>query len=116
MPRTLLFSCLRDKDLAEISRILFPLFDSAADGDPDRRRDHVVLSPISNARAAQVDDLLEAAHRLGVPAHAAPHLAGALRQAQQITPADGIIIATGSVYLVGDLRALIMATSKVVPA
>ena len=116
MPRTLLFSCLRDKDLAEISRILFPLFDSAADGDPDRRHDHVVLAPISNARAAQVEDLLQAAHRLGVPAHAAPHLAGALRQAQQITPADGIIIATGSVYLVGELRALMLAHPEAVSA
>src|ERR1039458_7980409 len=28
-PRTLIFSCLRDKDLTEISRILFPLFDSS---------------------------------------------------------------------------------------
>ena len=28
-PRTLLFSCLRDKDLTEMARILFPLFDAS---------------------------------------------------------------------------------------
>ena len=108
-PRTLLFSCLRDKDLAEMSRILFPLFDSSADSDPLRRHDHIVLAPIPNPRAAAVEDLLLAAHALGIPAHAAPHLAGALAQARQITPANGIIIATGSVYLIGELRTLALA-------
>ena len=111
-PRTLLFSCLRDKDLAEMSRILFPLFDSSADADPLRRHDHIVLAPIPNPRAAAVEDLLLAAHALGIPAHAAPHLAGALAQARQITPAHGIIIATGSVYLIGELRTLALAASN----
>jgi dihydrofolate synthase/folylpolyglutamate synthase len=105
-PRTLLFSCLRDKDLAEMSRILFPLFDSSPDSDPLRRHDHIVLAPIPNLRAAAVEDLLLAAHALGIPAHAAPHLAGALAQAREITPPGGIIIATGSVYLIGELREL----------
>ena len=104
-PRTLIFSCLRDKSLTEMSRILFPLFDSAS-GDPQRRGDHILLAPIANPRAAGVDDLLAAAHALGIPAHAAPHLAGALAQARQITPPGGIIIATGSVYLVGEIRHL----------
>lgn len=105
-PRTLIFSCLRDKNLTEMSRILFPLFDSSPEGDPLRRRDHVLLAPIGNPRAAGVDDLLAAAHALGVPAHAAPHLAGALAQARAITPPGGLILATGSVYLVGEIRAL----------
>ena len=114
-PRTLIFSCLRDKSLTEMSRILFPLFDSSADGDPLRRHDHVILAPIANPRAAAVEDLLAAAHFLGVPAHAAPHIAGALAQARQITPANGLILATGSVYLVGEVRALALQ-SALVPA
>ena len=112
-PRTLLFSCLRDKDLAEMSRILFPLFDSSADGDPLRRHDHIVLAPIPNPRAAAAEDLLAAAHALGIPAHAAPHLAGALAQAREITPLDGVIIATGSVYLIGELRELALKPIEV---
>ena len=105
-PRTLIFSCLRDKNLTEMSRILFPLFDSAPGCEPDRSRDHIILAAISSSRAALVEDLLAAAHAMGVRAHAAPHLAGALAQARQITPPDGLIIATGSVYLVGELREL----------
>ncbi len=112
-PRTLIFSCLRDKSLEELSRILFPLFDSSPDADPERRlggrKDHLILAPIPNPRAADVHDLLAAAHALGVPAHAAPHLAAALSQARQITPPGGLIIATGSVYLVGEIRALVLA-------
>ncbi|MBB5344810.1 bifunctional folylpolyglutamate synthase/dihydrofolate synthase [Tunturibacter empetritectus] len=104
-PRTLLFSCLRDKDLKEMGQILFPLFD-ASSTDPERRKDHIVFAPIDNPRAAHIEDLLAAAHALDIPAHAAPHLAAALAQARAVTPPEGLIIATGSVYLVGEIRRL----------
>lgn len=99
-PRTLIFSCLRDKDLTEMARILFPLFDSTA-GRPD---DHIVFAPIHNPRAATIDDLLNAAKALEVNAHAAHDSAEALALARSLTPAGGLIVATGSVYLVGALR------------
>jgi len=104
-PRTLLFSCLRDKKLQEMSQILFPLFDSAA-ADPERTQDHILFAPIDNPRAASLEDLLAAAQSLDIPAKAAPDLAAALAQARAITPSDGLIIATGSVYLVGEIRRL----------
>jgi dihydrofolate synthase / folylpolyglutamate synthase len=104
-PRTLLFSCLRDKNIKEMSQILLPLFDSTS-GDPDRSRDHILFAPINNPRAASLEDLLAAAHALDIPAHAAPHLAAALAEARAITPPDGIIIATGSIYMVGEIRRL----------
>jgi dihydrofolate synthase/folylpolyglutamate synthase len=102
-PRTLLFSCLRDKNLKEMTQILLPLFDASSSDRPD---DHIVFAPIDNPRAAKIDDLLAAAHALDIPAHAAPHLAAALAQARAITPPNGLIIATGSVYLVGEIRHL----------
>ena len=104
-PRTLLFSCLSDKDLKEMSQILFPLFDSSA-GDPERSKDHIIFAPIDNPRAASLEDLIASARALDVPAHAAPHLAAALAQARAITPPNGLIIATGSVYLIGEIRHL----------
>lgn len=104
-PRTLIFSCLADKQIEEMTRILLPLFDSTS-GDPARRRDHIVLAPIANPRAATVEQLLSAARALDIPAHAAPHLHAALGQAEALTPLEGIIVATGSVYLIGELRAL----------
>lgn len=113
LPRTLIFSCLRDKNLVEMSRILFPLFDASPDGDPMRRRDHIILAPIASARAAAVEDLLAAAQSLGIPAHAAPHLEGALAQARELTPREGIIVATGSVYLVGEVRQIALQDAGV---
>jgi dihydrofolate synthase/folylpolyglutamate synthase len=104
-PRTLLFSCLRDKDLTEISRILFPLFDSSG----HRPLDHIVLAPIDNPRAAHIDDLLAAARALDVPAHAAATPAEALALAQRLTPPEGLIVATGSIYLIGALREQVLA-------
>src|ERR1700733_1377703 len=101
-PRTLLFSCLRDKDLREISQILFPLFDATG----DRPRDHILFAPIDNPRAASLDSLVAAALALDVPALTATDLAAALAMARAITPPDGLIVATGSVYLVGEVRRL----------
>jgi dihydrofolate synthase/folylpolyglutamate synthase len=104
-PRTLLFSCLRDKNLKEMAQILFPLFD-ATSGDPARRRDHILFAPIDNPRSTPLEDLVAAAHALDIPAETAPNLAAAFDQAQTITPPNGIILATGSVYLVGEIRHL----------
>ena len=101
-PRTLLFSCLRDKDVTEIARILFPLFDSTA----GRPHDHIVFAPNPNPRAAALEDILAAALVLDIPAQSAPTAAEALALARKLTPSDGLIIATGSIYLIGALREL----------
>jgi folylpolyglutamate synthase/dihydropteroate synthase len=108
MPRTLLFSCLRDKDLREMSQILLPLFDRSS---PDRPNDHVVLAPIDSPRAASLEDLKAAARDLEVPVETAPALKEAFAKARELTPSNGLIIATGSVYLIGALRSLILAGS-----
>ena len=107
-PRTLIFSCLRDKNLAEMSRILFSLFDSSADGDPLRRNDHLILAPIVSHRATDIADLVSAAEVLGVPAIATADVAEALATARRVTPPNGLILATGSVYLVGEIRQLVL--------
>lgn len=104
-PRTLLFSCLRDKDLREMAQILFPLFDSTA----GRPHDHIVLTPVDSPRAASLDELLAIARTLDVPAHSAANPTTALAIARQLTPPGGLILATGSIYLVGAIRALVGA-------
>jgi dihydrofolate synthase/folylpolyglutamate synthase len=86
-----------------MTQILLPLFDASSS---ERPNDHIIFAPIHNPRAANVEDLLAAAHALDIPAHAAPHVAAALAQAQAITPPGGLIIATGSIYLVGEIRHL----------
>jgi dihydrofolate synthase/folylpolyglutamate synthase len=98
--RTLIFSCLRDKDIAEMARILFPLFDPNA----GRPRDHIVFAPIDNPRAASIEDLLNSARALEIPAHAVHSSIEALTLARGLTPDGGLIVATGSIYLVGAVR------------
>jgi len=108
MPRTLIFSCLSDKPIEELVQVLLPLFDSTS-GDPARARDHVILAPIQSPRAASVDDLLAAARKLDVPAEGASDLAAALLRAEALTPKYGVIVATGSVFLVGEIRSRLLA-------
>jgi len=108
MPRTLIFSCLSDKPIEELVQVLLPLFDSTS-GDPARARDHVILAPIQSPRAASVEDLLAAARKLDVPAEGASDLAAALLRAEALTPKDGVIVATGSVFLVGEIRSRLLA-------
>ncbi|MDE1163551.1 MAG: Mur ligase family protein [Acidobacteriaceae bacterium] len=105
-PRTLVFSALADKPVQEMAQVLFPLFDSAS-SEPERAHDHIVLAPIQNARASTLDELLTVAHAMDVPAHGAPHIPAALAQAEAITPPHGVIVATGSVFLVAEIRALL---------
>ena len=137
-PATLLFSCLRDKPLAEMAQILFPLFDE------------IIFAPIHSPRATPMADLLAAAESVGVPARAAASIAEALSWADsapvcttesaraastiaealtwaesspialgreapparpartEARPARRVAVA-GSVYLVGEVRPLLLA-------
>ncbi len=106
-PRTLIFSCLRDKCLRELAEILFPLFDSSG-GAAERRGDHILFAPISNPRATQVEDLVAAAQALDIPCNSTTSVTLALEEARRLTPSDGIILVTGSVYLVGEVRGLVL--------
>ncbi|SEG17943.1 dihydrofolate synthase / folylpolyglutamate synthase [Bryocella elongata] len=111
MPRTLVFSCLAEKPVDEMMQVLLPLFDSSS-GDPDRAGDHVVLAPIQSPRAASLEELEAAARKLDVPFHAAPHVPAALAQAEAVTPSEGIIVVTGSIFLVGEARTVALAERK----
>ncbi|HEY5055526.1 MAG TPA: folylpolyglutamate synthase/dihydrofolate synthase family protein [Acidobacteriaceae bacterium] len=106
-PRTLLFSCLRDKDLREMAQILFPLFDSTTGGPQNQVRHHIVLAPVASPRAASLDELVAAARALDISAVPAHSSAEALDLARRLTPPGGLIVATGSIYLVGAVRALV---------
>jgi dihydrofolate synthase/folylpolyglutamate synthase len=94
-PTTLVFGCLRDKAIADMAQILFPLFDQ------------VVVTPVDSPRTASRNDLLAAAAVTGCQAIAADDAAGALSQAWRVTPANGLVVVAGSVYLVGKVRALL---------
>jgi dihydrofolate synthase/folylpolyglutamate synthase len=93
---TLVFSCLRDKPMRELAQILFPLFQ------------RVILAPIHSARAAGEEELLRAAEAAGTEAVAAHSVGEALRLAAEAAGSDPIVV-SGSVYLVGEARSLILS-------
>jgi dihydrofolate synthase / folylpolyglutamate synthase len=90
----LIFACLRDKPLREMTQILFPIFD------------HVVLAPIHSPRATEVADLLAAAEATGVPSTPSSTVEEAIQIALALNPARVVI--SGSVYLVGEARHILL--------
>ncbi len=89
---TLVFSCLRDKEIGEMAQILFPVFD------------HVILTTVSSPRAASMESLRQAAAAVGTQAMEIPDPAEALDRAWELTSATGLVVAAGSVYLAGAVR------------
>jgi len=96
-PITIVFGAMRDKEIAEIASILFPL---AA---------KIVLTEPENSRALNYEELLEQLppdiSRLDV--FASDTVENALTIAETVTAEDGIILVTGSLYLVGDVKRIL---------
>jgi len=95
---TIVFGAMRDKEIAEIATILFPL---AA---------RIVLTEPENSRSQSYEELLEQIpddiSRLNV--FAADSVEKALTIAETMTPDDGIILVTGSLYLVGEVKQVLV--------
>ena len=96
-PVTLVFGAMRDKELQEIAAAVFP---AAA---------RLVLTRADNPRSAAPAALapLAAAHLDGGRISLAPTSTEALRLARELTPPGGLVCVTGSLYLVGEVRALL---------
>jgi len=94
-PRTLIFSCLRDKPVAEMAQILFPLFEQ------------VILAPIHSSRATAMEDLEATARATGSMAVRAGSVRQALEWARDRS-VGGVAVVSGSVYLVGEARSLLL--------
>ena len=92
---TAVFGCLKDKAIAEMTQILFPIFDE------------VILTEVDSPRTASIDDLVAAAQPTGAKASTAENAAAALQQALAATPQDGLVVVTGSIYLIGEIRPLL---------
>src|SRR5688572_1003885 len=90
-PVTMIFGAMRDKPLNEIASILLPA------------AREVILTELDNPRAATLENL-KAAAPAGLDQtslHEAKSVAEALQIARRITGPDGLILITGSLYLVG---------------
>jgi dihydrofolate synthase/folylpolyglutamate synthase len=93
-PVTLVFGAMRDKELAKIGAVLFPV------------ARNIVLTRPDNSRAATLDELVRA-----VPVNTAsstitlaPTSRDALTIARSLAQKDGLVCVTGSLYLVGEIK------------
>ncbi len=102
LPAVLVFSCLRDKPLAEMAQILFCLFKQ------------IIFVPIHSARANSMESLMAAALDTGTSALVAESLREGLSLAAKHSQ-GGPIVVSGSVYLVGEARSLLLADSASLP-
>ncbi len=87
---TIVFGAMSDKAIQEMADILFPI------------AEHVVVTHIDNPRAASTEQLLQAGSRTGTSMVAEGSVAAALRRAGELASAEGVIVVTGSIFLVGD--------------
>jgi dihydrofolate synthase / folylpolyglutamate synthase len=87
---TFVFGAMRDKAIGEIAEILFPL------------GQRVVINRADNPRSATHEEIRTAAVRTSTELIDAPDVATALANARTLTAPGGIIVVTGSIYIVGE--------------
>jgi dihydrofolate synthase/folylpolyglutamate synthase len=96
-PLMLIFGAMRDKKLDQIAEILFPIADC------------LILTPVQNPRSATVAALTPLARGLTIETSSS---AEAVRIAIAQTPKDGLICVTGSLYLIGETRPMILKLTE----
>jgi dihydrofolate synthase / folylpolyglutamate synthase len=87
---TFVFGAMRDKAIGEIAEILFPL------------SQRVVITKADNPRSATHEEIRTAAVRTSVDLIDAPDVATALTKARTLAEPQGVIVVTGSIYIVGE--------------
>lgn len=101
-PVTLIFGAMKDKDVSDIVEILFPL------------AENIVLTKPSNSRAMSVEMLAAFLPKKidRENAYLDADIVSAIDTARRIVSADGIILVTGSLYLVGEVKKLLNNQNK----
>jgi dihydrofolate synthase/folylpolyglutamate synthase len=97
-PITLVFGAMRDKDLSEMASALFPA------------AEHLILTGISNQRTATKEMLRQhASHQTDARRVTyTNNVEEALRVAADLTEHGGVVCITGSLYLIGEARSMLM--------
>jgi len=89
-PLTFVFGAMRDKAIGEIAEILFPL------------AVRVIATRADNPRSATPDEIREAAARTATDIEDAIDVASALDRARSLAGPQGVVVITGSIYIVGE--------------
>ena len=86
----MVFGVLRDKAMAEMAEILFPI------------AERVIVTHADNPRSATPAEIRQAARTGGGEIEEAENVAAALEQASGLGRTDGLVVVTGSIYIVGE--------------
>lgn len=89
-PFTLVFGAMRDKAIVEIAEILFSL------------ADRVFATRADNPRSASPEEVRGAARRITADITLTSDVPSALNQASDAVDTGGIVVITGSIYIVGE--------------
>jgi dihydrofolate synthase / folylpolyglutamate synthase len=89
---TMVFGVMRDKAVQEITEILFPIAGC------------VIVTHANNPRSASPNEIRQAAARVaaGVDIEEAESVAAALGRARMLAGSGGLVVVTGSIYIVGE--------------
>jgi dihydrofolate synthase / folylpolyglutamate synthase len=89
---TMVFGVMRDKAVQEITEILFPI------------AGHVIVTHANSPRSASPDEIRQAAARVaaGIDIEEAENVADALDRARRLAGSRGLVVVTGSIYIVGE--------------
>ncbi len=90
-PLTFVFGAMRDKDIGGIAEILFPLAKS------------VILTRAENPRSASPEEIRAAASRVSTEMIDSEDVPTALMRAKALAGMGGVVVVTGSIYLVGEV-------------
>ena len=97
-PVTMVFGVMRDKAVSEVAEILFPI------------AERVVLTQANNPRSATPAEIRQAASRVEVDIREVADVASALTEARRIASPGGLVVVTGSIYIVGEAMLVLGAS------
>lgn len=92
-PLTFIFGAMKDKAIKEIAEILFPL------------AEHVVLTHADSPRAATAQEIAAIAAHTQAAIVEEPGIPLALEKARNLAGKNGVVVVTGSIYIVGAVQA-----------
>ncbi|MDQ3179978.1 MAG: bifunctional folylpolyglutamate synthase/dihydrofolate synthase [Acidobacteriota bacterium] len=99
---TMVFGAMRDKDLNEISAILFP------------KADKLIFTKADNPRSIEPQNFLNFTSECKIgTVFTANNVTQAVKLARQITTKDDLILVTGSLYLVGEAQKILQSKNYV---
>jgi dihydrofolate synthase / folylpolyglutamate synthase len=94
-PFSIVFGVMRDKAVSEIAEILFPL------------ADHVIVTHADSPRSATPSEIHQAAARVSIDIRETETVVAALSEARRVAGPGGLVVITGSIYIVGEAMRLL---------